>query len=265
LVVVLVFALVQVYSQTFEGAWSDADFGRTLYICVDGSRLYGFYSEVGILRGVISGNTFNGYWFEPGVSSVLSGVRVSSWGPATLVLSSSGNSFSGTYQFTSNPNANYQWKERKSSAEVPSKAQCWWAGETNAEKSLNGIWSSSDSYEALCDNEREQSFYSSSNDTFSYGYQAHGVYFGTSFKTTQKGLRLIATYLDDEIRSNSWTAASLAPRPVVITSSDHALKEYTYVTSASRSDCLDYYDSASGTTVLSVCAVAVAAVLSFLA
>ena len=60
LAAVLFFAAVvvcQVYldeTKTIEGTWTDSRYGGRLYFCVNGHKVYGTYSEVGVYWGEVN-------------------------------------------------------------------------------------------------------------------------------------------------------------------------------------------------------------------
>eukprot|EP01096_Ripella_sp_DP13-Kostka_P001106 TRINITY_DN1133_c0_g1_i2.p1 TRINITY_DN1133_c0_g1~~TRINITY_DN1133_c0_g1_i2.p1 ORF type:complete len:710 (-),score=354.41 TRINITY_DN1133_c0_g1_i2:123-2144(-) len=52
----------------FAGVWQEDKYGGRLYLCTDGSNIWGVYSEIGTFRGVLSadGSVASGTWAEAG-------------------------------------------------------------------------------------------------------------------------------------------------------------------------------------------------------
>jgi len=58
----------QNYAQigTFEGTYPDNYYGGQLFLCQNGNVLQGSYSQVGIINGVVNGNTATGKFYQAG-------------------------------------------------------------------------------------------------------------------------------------------------------------------------------------------------------
>jgi len=240
---VLVVALLPLcFAQSFSGTWTDVDFGRSLYVCISGENFYGFYSEVGILRGTVSDKTFTGYWYEGG-GRYDNGTLT--YGPAVLTLNSKGNAFTGYYSFEGS-STKAAWNAKRISTDAPTFQQCWWSNSSRTDTSLSGVWATTTQTLSLCDTE-EDTFYATRSSTtngptFATGLIEDDIYRGNYFNFNLNGAILIASYGNDQIGVNTWAYAPLLVNPVNLTSVGHSYTQYSPV-EGETGDCLSYWSN----------------------
>jgi len=244
--VVLASLLPLCFAQTspWVGTWTDTEFGKSIYICVDGENLFGFYSEVGIMRGTVSGNLFTGYWYEGGGRNSDGQLT---YGIAVLQLGSKNTSFSGSYTYSGNT-TQYTWTSKKSNSNTPTYQQCFWSNTSRSDyASLAGVWATTTQTLSLCDAESSSYFgtVTSTNiaSIFTTGLVADNVYRGEFFTYSLDGTVLIASYGDDQIGVVTWGYAALTSN-VNLTSIGHSYYLFSPVLGASadeEDDCLSYW------------------------
>jgi len=124
---VLLILVLGCSAQNFVGTWTDpiesGGYGGYLHICQDGDKIYGAYSEAGIMYGTMKGNTIRGKWFEGGAfaSNCYAGEFF-------LTLSDNGNIFYGWWTCgNKNPNLvrdTFPWGAQRVSVLRPNMYQC---------------------------------------------------------------------------------------------------------------------------------------------
>eukprot|EP00008_Paramoeba_atlantica_P007343 CAMPEP_0201474846 /NCGR_PEP_ID=MMETSP0151_2-20130828/304_1 /ASSEMBLY_ACC=CAM_ASM_000257 /TAXON_ID=200890 /ORGANISM="Paramoeba atlantica, Strain 621/1 / CCAP 1560/9" /LENGTH=283 /DNA_ID=CAMNT_0047854757 /DNA_START=57 /DNA_END=908 /DNA_ORIENTATION=+ len=127
-------------SQTFEGEWTDSPasegYGISTFVCVDGANFYGFYSQVGVMRATISGNTATGSWYEPGVEKRK--YEGEYYGPFEITIATDGNSWTGIWSYANGTDGG-TWDETRinpTTTDSVTALQCWWPGDDT----VPGTW-----------------------------------------------------------------------------------------------------------------------------
>jgi len=115
-------AHVQSSGLAWQGTWTEGkrNFGGNMYICVDieNNVAWGSYSGAGLFSGKLKGADFDGEWYEAGYDRP--------FGPFSLTLS--GTSFSGSWSYYNNTNADstetFSWTGSRTSSSRPADNQC---------------------------------------------------------------------------------------------------------------------------------------------
>src|SRR3989338_4768332 len=87
---------------SFVGQWTDTDefgYGLSTYVCVNDNQFFGFYSQVGIMRGTVTGSVVVGNWYAVGSALYEEDEVFPSYGSFTLTLSDDDNSWSGSFTY----------------------------------------------------------------------------------------------------------------------------------------------------------------------
>jgi len=124
----LVSAIIPHSPSVWDGAWSDSlesgGYGGEFRVCtqhVAGTTvLTGVYSEIGYVRGLVSGQSVVGEWWEVGTPRA-----TLNRGNFTLTLGANGTSFTGTWSYGATGVVAGAWNETRLSMTRPSKQQCF--------------------------------------------------------------------------------------------------------------------------------------------
>ncbi len=102
---VLCCLVLAISAQSFEGTWTDSEYGGNIYICVDDSTMYMAFSQYGIGSGTVTndGSRVSGTFYTAGGGHL---DRETS-GTFEWELDNDGNSFSGTYVFDGDNDGKY--------------------------------------------------------------------------------------------------------------------------------------------------------------
>ena len=247
---------------SFVGQWTDDDnggFGRSTYVCVVDGQLFGFYSEVGIMRGTVNGNVATGNWYEPGTAQYYEDLEdlAQTTGTFTLTLATDLNSWSGSYRYEGS-STDFLWTAERLDSNVPSDSQCWYSSQKS--NAVPGQWRLPEDGTNwwLCQTTEEgQVRYFGTYETIEAGeaYQGSsqglvkdGIFRGEWISFAEDfGQELIAPIGDQGLRSSWWrNMAHLDAADSENYLANHELNDYAPVNKdASRQDCFAYFSSAS--------------------
>ena len=245
-------------SASFVGQWTDpldADgYGISTYVCVIGNNMFGFYSQVGLIRGTITGDTATGRWYEPGSALYSRDETLASSGSFSITLAGDDNSWTGTFSYDDGETR--PWVVTRIDALPPTESQCWSTSSDN--DSLEGTWSLQNTLWFMCDSnggsDRYYSTYSYQNEDgivadtgFSQGIIENGIYRGEWTQSgVQAGVELIAAYGSNQLRSTWWQGDSFLLAPEFVNNPfSHLIDTYNPVDDdASDEQCFSYFSNA---------------------
>ena len=161
--VIFVLAILSVSAQWTDSSWSDSiesgGFGGVFYVCFEGNRLHGAYSEYGIVQGVRRGPVISGIFYEGGGSTMECNV-----GNFELIINESGDKFEGFYDCGGEEQ--FEWAENIIGG--PTTTDDYSCAVLKEKGTFAGSYSSGDGYRFdLClDNGKDQGDY---HGSFSFG------------------------------------------------------------------------------------------------
>ena len=133
---VAVIALCWAYSASasVEGVWRDACkdgecYGGTMSLCLDKDTVYGRYSDIGFLVGIVEKKTVKGYWFEAGYSQKNHG------GFEWRFTLEDQSEFTGSWWFSDRPCDRFGWSSQKTVNVPPSPQECGIPSDSNRKTS----------------------------------------------------------------------------------------------------------------------------------
>jgi hypothetical protein len=259
----LTFCLTQ---GSFVGQWTDdgsGGYGLSTYVCVSGNKFFGFYSEFGVMRGTVEGNTATGKWYDPGSGNYMNDETTPTTGSFTLTLADDDQSWSGTYSYEGSTET-FSWEADRIDSTVPTNSQCWLTSQTG--DSLEGEWELGATFWYVCDadngSDRYYGSYSYTNPDngmvvgtgFSQGIYQDGLYRGEWTQAgVQAGVEIIGFFDNSKLRSSWWQGqAYLNASEFVDNSFSHAVDDYSFVDDeVTDLQCVSYF-SVDGASTLSL-------------
>ena len=125
-----------------SSSWRESRYGESLHLCVIDGKVYGAYSEVGILQGTAEGNRITGNFYQGGGN-----IAPCSTGTFQLSISPSGNSFTGNY-VCSDQTGTYVWSGNfLGGANSVTPDSC---AQTSNNGNLAGSWNVGDFHWDIC-------------------------------------------------------------------------------------------------------------------
>lgn len=250
---------------SFVGQWTDTDeggYGLSTYVCVSGNQLFGFYSQVGVMRGSVSGNTATGKWYEPGSGLYENNQTLPSTGTFSLTLADDGQSWSGTYSYPG-VSLSLPWNANRIDNLVPSNSQCWFAAEEV--DSMAGNWRFGETFWYLCDADGGDDLYFSTysytdnnvvvGTGFSQGLVQDGIYRGEWTQAGfQAGVELFGLFGTNGLRSSWWQGQAMMDAPLFVSNTfSHNIDDYTLTDGdVTEKQCASYFsiDTSAASNVL---------------
>jgi hypothetical protein len=124
---------------SINGSWSTY-YGGDFFMCEnDLGEVNGVYSDIGYIRGTISGSSLVGEWFQTGLNVADLNGRCCTPNRGTFSFSVSTNSFTGSYLFEQTVKGGEAWSGTRRNIFSPLSTQCWSPSEPLF-KTLAGRW-----------------------------------------------------------------------------------------------------------------------------
>jgi hypothetical protein len=105
----------------------------------DVGEVNGVYSDIGYIRGTVSGSSLVGEWFQTGLNVADLNGRCCTPNRGTFSFSFTTNSFTGNYLFEQTVKGGESWSGTRRSSITPDNTQCWSPSEP-LNKTLAGRW-----------------------------------------------------------------------------------------------------------------------------